>query len=301
MIVITLTDCPISLRGDLSKWLVEINTGVFVGKVSARVRENLWRRVISNVKNGKATLVYNTNNEQRMDFRIHNSENEIIDFDGLKLVLKPSPSRTKNLIGRRLGFSKASKIRFSQKRQNAGIISNEGKTSYPMNYVILDLETSGLDPTTNEIIEIGMLKVYKNEVVDVFSTLVKPEVPISELIVNLTGITNEELEEKGQLIEDVLPVVKEFLGDSIVVGHYLRFDYSFLNTDLAKCNLSIIKNRSIDTMDLYSRFLEGKKASKKLLDIAARFEIPVEKQHRSLADCIVVKKVYDVLKVILKK
>src|SRR5574344_1445031 len=103
MIVITLTDCPISLRGDLTKWLLEINTGVFVGKVSARVRDNLWKRVVQNVKNGKATLVYSANNEQRMDFRIHHSMNEIIDFDGLKLVMKPSPARTQNLTHRRMG------------------------------------------------------------------------------------------------------------------------------------------------------------------------------------------------------
>ncbi len=116
MIVITLTDCPISLRGDLTKWLLEINAGVFVGKVSARVRDNLWERVVKNVKNGRATLVYSTNNEQRMDFRIHHSENEIIDFDGLKLVLKPSRERIKRLAQRRMGFSKAAKMRMVHKK-----------------------------------------------------------------------------------------------------------------------------------------------------------------------------------------
>lgn len=117
MIVITLTDCPPSLRGDLSKWLIEINTGVFVGKASARVRDNLWKRVKENVKNGRATMVYSTNNEQRMDFRIHNSQNQIIDFDGLKLVMKPSVSRTKQLAEKRRGFSKAAQRRMGQKRK----------------------------------------------------------------------------------------------------------------------------------------------------------------------------------------
>jgi CRISPR-associated protein Cas2 len=116
MIVITLTDCPISLRGDLTKWLLEINTGVFVGKVSARVRDNLWKRVVQNVKNGRATLVYSTNNEQRMDFRIHHSTNDIIDFDGLKLVMKPSLARTKSLTQKRMGFSKAAKMRMVRKK-----------------------------------------------------------------------------------------------------------------------------------------------------------------------------------------
>ncbi len=48
MIVITLSDCPPKVRGDLSKWLIEINTGVYVGQVSARVREELWKRICEN-------------------------------------------------------------------------------------------------------------------------------------------------------------------------------------------------------------------------------------------------------------
>ena len=68
-----MTNCPPSLRGDLSKWLCEINTGVYVGNVSSRVRDAIWDRVCENLKNGQATLVFNTNNEQRMDFRTHNT------------------------------------------------------------------------------------------------------------------------------------------------------------------------------------------------------------------------------------
>ena len=49
MIVITLSDCPPKVRGDLSKWLIEINTGVYVGQVSARVREELWKRICENL------------------------------------------------------------------------------------------------------------------------------------------------------------------------------------------------------------------------------------------------------------
>ena len=58
MIILTLTNCPPALRGDLTKWLVEIHTGVYVGRVSARVRDNLWDRVKEHSKTGKATLVY---------------------------------------------------------------------------------------------------------------------------------------------------------------------------------------------------------------------------------------------------
>ena len=66
MIVITITECPASLRGDLTKWLIEINAGVFVGNVSARVRDNLWIRIRSSIKRGKATMVYPMKNEQQI-------------------------------------------------------------------------------------------------------------------------------------------------------------------------------------------------------------------------------------------
>ena len=59
-----MTNCPPKLRGDLSKWLCEINTGVYVGNVSSRVRDAIWDRVCENLKNGQATLVFNINNER---------------------------------------------------------------------------------------------------------------------------------------------------------------------------------------------------------------------------------------------
>lgn len=65
--MLTMTNCPPRLRGDLSKWLCEINTGVYVGNVSSRVRDALWDRVCQNLKNGQATLVFTTAGEQRMD------------------------------------------------------------------------------------------------------------------------------------------------------------------------------------------------------------------------------------------
>jgi len=117
MIVISLTECPISLRGDLTKWLLEINPGVFVGRVSARVRENLWERICEAIKNGKATMVYSAQNEQRLDFKVHNAEWEPIDFDGIKLMLRPSPARMKKLSGLRLGYSHASKYRAANRKR----------------------------------------------------------------------------------------------------------------------------------------------------------------------------------------
>ena len=78
-----MTNCPPSLRGDLSKWLCEINTGVYVGNVSSRVRDAIWDRGCENLKNGQATLVFNTTNELRMEFRTHITSWEAVDFEGI--------------------------------------------------------------------------------------------------------------------------------------------------------------------------------------------------------------------------
>ena len=89
MIVITLSCCPPSLRGDLTKWMFEIDTNVFVGRMSARIRDQLWERIIKSCPDGRATMVYGVNNEQKFDFRVHNSAFTPIDFDGLILMKKP--------------------------------------------------------------------------------------------------------------------------------------------------------------------------------------------------------------------
>ena len=95
MIVISLSDCPPALRGDLSKWLLEITAGVYVGQVSARVRDELWERIEKNIKHGRAAMVFDAANEQKMDFRIHNTSWELVDCDGLRLVRRPSEERIK--------------------------------------------------------------------------------------------------------------------------------------------------------------------------------------------------------------
>ena len=297
MIVITLTDCPISLRGDLTKWLLEINTGVFVGKVSARVRDNLWKRVIQNVKNGRATLVYSINNEQRMDFRIHHSENEIIDFDGLKLVLKPSRTHTQNLTKKRMGFSNAAKMRMVRKKQKSKLCKDAIMfTVYPSDYVIVDLETSGLDVQKNEIIEVGMLKVHQNEVVQTFNVLIKPEQLISKQIEEITGITNDLLKKDGREISEMLLEIKKFIGKDILLGHNVLLDINFLNQASLKYHYDVFDNQYCDTMKMCEDILNQDMTQKKLADVATDLNIEVNNCHKELTDCYTVKAIYDVLK-----
>lgn len=69
MVVVVLTACPVGLRGDLTMRLLEISPGVFVGYVSARVRDGLWARILQLVRNGGAIMAYSASNEQHLAFR----------------------------------------------------------------------------------------------------------------------------------------------------------------------------------------------------------------------------------------
>lgn len=86
MIVVVLSVCPDKLRGELTRWLLEISAGVYVGHVPARVRDLLWLRITEDVSRGRALMVHTTRNEQRLTFRVHNHAWEPVDHEGLVLM-----------------------------------------------------------------------------------------------------------------------------------------------------------------------------------------------------------------------
>ncbi len=87
MTVIVLERVPVSLRGELTRWMLELKAGVFVGKVSAMVRERLWERVCTNMKGGAGILIYSSDAEQSFTMRFWGApDRTIVDFDGLSLI-----------------------------------------------------------------------------------------------------------------------------------------------------------------------------------------------------------------------
>ena len=87
MVVMVLEKVPRSLRGILTRWMLEVDTGVFVGRLSARVRDLLWIRAVSNSKGGRVCQVWTTNNEQGFDLRLHGYNNRfVMDLDGMRWV-----------------------------------------------------------------------------------------------------------------------------------------------------------------------------------------------------------------------
>lgn len=117
------------------------------------------------------------------------------------------------------------------------------------NYVVIDIETSGLDPKTSEIIKASALKVKNGEIIERFSELVKPEKPILKEAETLTGITGKSLE-NARTAADVLPELIAFIGDYPVVAHNVGFHLKFVKSALKKLKLPPVKNETVDTLAL---------------------------------------------------
>jgi CRISPR-associated protein Cas2 len=97
MLVMVLERVPGSMRGELTRWLLELQAGVFVGDVSALVRDKLWEMVCSKMDGGGGLLAYSTNNEQGFALRLWGPTTKVIeDFEGLTLVRTPRSRRPRN-------------------------------------------------------------------------------------------------------------------------------------------------------------------------------------------------------------
>ncbi len=92
--VLILTACPPGLRGYITRWLLEASPGVFVGRLSARVRENLWNLVVAERKQGKALLMYSTNNEQGYAVRSAGHKWNPVELEGMTLLQHPERIRS---------------------------------------------------------------------------------------------------------------------------------------------------------------------------------------------------------------
>lgn len=176
-------------------------------------------------------------------------------------------------------------IRFSddEKAEYKRLLKGKSEIHFSPDYVLLDFETTGLDPQWDEIIEIGILRVRDNNIVDTYSTLVKPESPIDPFITELTGISNEMVE-NAPSIKSVLPDVFSFIGSDLIVGQNVNFDYNFLYDALLLADMRPISNDLFDTMRI-SRKLLPDLPHHRLSDLAQYFNVENTQSHRSLSDC----------------
>ena len=153
----------------------------------------------------------------------------------------------------------------------------------PMNYISLDLETTGFSAQNDRITEIGAVKVRDGKIVDRFTQLVNPGRRVSARITELTGISNEMLEDQ--------PVIEDILGDFIhwtendrLVGHNTKFDLSFLiaNAERVFSDSTRFSVRPIDTMHIDRLLVPSERH--RLVDLIQRYGIGDVEEHRALSD-----------------
>jgi DNA polymerase III subunit epsilon len=154
---------------------------------------------------------------------------------------------------------------------------------FDVTFCVLDLETTGGSPLDCAITEIGAVKYRGGELIGTFQTLVDPGLPIPPSITILTGIT-ESMVVNAPGIGEALPSFLEFIGDSVIVGHNVRFDLSFLRAAASQLGYEPLSNDSVDTAGLARRLVRDEVRNLRLQTLSAHFRSPVTPIHRALDD-----------------
>jgi len=175
------------------------------------------------------------------------------------------------------------------------VLSNKkGKqlNKYVSDYVVFDLETTGISPMTDEVVEISAIKVKDGEVVDEFSTLVNPGRPIPYGASAVNGIT-DDMVANSPGFEEVFEQFLEFIGEEVLVGHNIAsFDLGFLYRDAMKFWGKTLDNNYIDTLAI-SKVCLPHLAHHRLTDLASHYKLNTEGAHRALFDCEMNQKVFE--------
>lgn len=165
---------------------------------------------------------------------------------------------------------------------------------YISDYVVFDLETTGVSITSDAVVEISAVKARDGSVVEEFSTLVNPgrPMPMSASLVN--GITDKMLE-GAPAFEEALAEFLEFAGDNVLVGHNIHtFDMKFIYRDAHAFYGRIPDNDYVDTLVLARQYLSGL-SHYRLADLAEHYGLSSEGAHRALNDCYMNQRVFEAL------
>jgi DNA polymerase III subunit epsilon len=159
-------------------------------------------------------------------------------------------------------------------------------------YAIIDIETTGGNHTTGKITEIAIYVHNGNKVVETFSTLINPEIPIPRFIENFTGITNEMVKNAPRFFEVAKKIV-EITNDKIFVAHNVMFDYSFIKHEF-QCLGYEYNRKKLCTVKLSRKLLPGYK-SYSLGKITKDLNINIKNRHRAAGDAEATVKLFEIL------
>ncbi|KGX93137.1 DNA polymerase III subunit alpha [Pontibacillus halophilus JSM 076056 = DSM 19796] len=149
-------------------------------------------------------------------------------------------------------------------------------------YVVFDVETTGLSAVYDTIIELAAVKVREGEIVDRFESFANPHEPLSDTTTELTGITDDMVKDAPE-VEQVIEDFYQWMGDSILVAHNASFDMGFLNAGLEKIGREHAKNPVIDTLEL-ARLLLPNLKNHRLNTLCKQFDIELTQHHRAIYD-----------------
>ncbi len=161
-------------------------------------------------------------------------------------------------------------------------------------FVVVDLETTGLNPEKDRIIEIGAIRFVDGKEDEVFEQLINPGMAIPPFITNLTGISDDDVKDKPP-IEEVFPHFLQFLGDAAIVGQQVNFDASFIEYQFRRQNndferwedtqqrFKYVSNLRIDTLFIARIFMPFLN-SFKLASLAKEFDYDLDRAHRAVDD-----------------
>lgn len=149
----------------------------------------------------------------------------------------------------------------------------------PDEFVAIDIETTGLNPTCDEIVEVSAVRYRNGHEVEAYETLVKPTRPLSAFITLYNKITNDMVAD-APAVGEIMPPLRTFIGDSVLLGHNVHFDINFLYDAIERAGAPHLSNDFIDTMGLLRR-IKGAEAPGSLADAAQAYSISVPGHHRA--------------------
>ncbi len=170
---------------------------------------------------------------------------------------------------------------FDKKKEYKEIITSN-------QFVVFDVETTGLNPFQDEIIEIGAVKIVNGNIIEQFQTLIHPQNEIPEEITNITTITNDMVKDSPDGEKVILDFYK-FCENCILVGYNISFDYAFISNLIKKVGLSF-DNELIDALVLAKEKLYLPRY--KLINVVEALKLKLNNAHRALADAVATAQVF---------
>jgi CRISPR-associated protein Cas2 len=223
-----------------------------------------------------------------MDFCVHNSTWQPVDYDGLKLIRRPLPKTPSNAVTELP--NKAAQRQIGRRTAAA-----RSRKALAEDYVVADIETTGLKAGEDVIVELAGIRVQNGAAAGRFQRIIQIERAIPEEIMCLTGITEELCGREGVPLKEALEEFAEFVGHDRIVCHNVAFDSQFLRVAYRSCGLTPLTNDFTDTLAMAKRRVDDV-SNYRLETLAEHFHLEYSSLHRALPDCELTMQLFEQLK-----